>query len=212
MRKDTHPASGSQLGDVGRTMSNQTLQKPISKRRGRSNAAKGDNTVRRPSTRLEGRRDGKPLILGWGRHLTRKQKSQIQARAAYTFLGIVAAAVVGIFIFGVLQQNIFIPNQAIVRVNGVDIPQDAYRKQLAFNAQDAWNRIQNYLKQYHELGNKADADSATKRQIAQAQYQAEQGNFQRDTITQATVNQLIEDQLIQQGIGRYFAKDAAHLQ
>src|SRR5262245_26856064 len=146
-------------------MSNQTLQKSMSRRRARNNTAKGVTTkgvttVRRPSTRLEGRRDGKPLIFGWGRHLTRKQKTQIQTRAAYTFFGIIAAAVVGVFIFGALQQNIFIPNQPIVHVNNVDVPQDAYRKLLAFNAQDAWNRIQDDVKQYHALDGKTDNDSA----------------------------------------------------
>src|SRR5262249_9928793 len=117
-------------------MSNQTLQKSLSKRRGRTTTAKGVNVVRRPSARLEGRRDGKPLIFGWGRHLTRKQKTQIQTRAAYTFVGIVALAVVGVFIFGVLQQNVFIPNQSIVRVNSVDIPQDSYPNKLPFHSQD----------------------------------------------------------------------------
>src|SRR5215813_8149842 len=75
--KDAHPAITGHLGDAGYTMSNQTLQKSLSKRRGRTSTAKGVNVVRRPSTRLEGRRDGKPLIFGWGRHLTRKQKTQI---------------------------------------------------------------------------------------------------------------------------------------
>src|SRR5262249_25273261 len=187
-------------------MSNQTLQKSLSKRRGRTTTAKGVNVVRRPSTRLEGRRDGKPLIFGWGRHLTRKQKTQVQMRAAYTFVGIVSVAVVGVFIFGLLQQNVFIPNQSIVRVNSVDIPQDSYRKQLALNAKDAWNRIQDDLKQYNQLGSKSDANSATQRQIVQSQFQAEQGNYRQDAITQATIDQLVEDQLIQQGIRRYFAK------
>jgi hypothetical protein len=191
-------------------MSNQTLQKSLSKRRG--GAPKGSTPTRRPSTRLEGRRDGKPLIFGWGRHLTRKQKTQIQTRAVYGFASFIAVAVVGVFIFGILQQNIFIPNQPIVRVNSTTIPQDAYRKQLAFNAQDAWNRLQDYLKQNDALANKTDAASTTKRQIIQSQYQAEQGNFQQSTITQNTIDQLIEDQLIQQGIHRYFAKDAARLQ
>src|SRR5262245_55936159 len=97
-RKGAHPASRGHLGDAGHTMSNQALQKSLSKRRGRTTAAKGVNVVRRPSTRLEGRRDGKPLLFGWGRHLTRKQKTQIQMRAAYTFVSIVAVAVVGVFI------------------------------------------------------------------------------------------------------------------
>src|SRR5262249_35450291 len=150
--------------------------------------------------RLEGRRDGKPLIFGWGRHLTRRQKTRIQERAAYTFIGLIGVVVLGVFIFGILQQTIFIPNQAIVRVNNVDVPQDAYRKQLAFNAQTAWNRLQDELKQFNALSGQSDTASTTKHQALQAEIRADEGNFGQSTITQNTIDQLIEDQLIQQGI------------
>src|SRR5262249_3690507 len=151
---------------------------------------KDANAGRRQTARLEGRRDGKPLVFGWGSHLTRRQKTQIQERSAYTFIGLIGLAVVGVFIFVVIQQNVLIPNQSIVRVNTVDISQDAYRKQLAFNAQTAWNNLQSELKQFNALSGQTDPASTTKHQTLQAEIQADEGNFGQSTITQTTIDQL----------------------
>src|SRR5262249_17302284 len=98
------------------------------------------------------------------------------------------------------------------RVNNVDVPQDAYRKQLAFNAQTAWNRLQDELKQFNALSGQSDTASTTKHQALQAEIRADEGNFGQSTITQNTIDQLIEDQLIQQGIRKYFPQDVAKLQ
>src|SRR5258708_5590535 len=120
-------------------MSNQTLQKASTKRQAPTKAAARPPARRRPTARLEGRRDGKPLIFGWGTHLTRKQKSQIQTRALYILTGVVVIAILLVFGIGWLQQNVIIPNQTIVTVNSVHLSQDTYRKQLAYDAQVAYN-------------------------------------------------------------------------
>ncbi|HZU76501.1 MAG TPA: peptidylprolyl isomerase, partial [Dehalococcoidia bacterium] len=195
-------------------MSNQTLQKPPTKRRSQLQAAKGGQP-RRQTARLEGRRDGKPLIFGWGAHLTRKQKNQIKERAAYSFAAFVAVAVVAVIIFGVIQQNYIIPNQTIATVNGVSIAQDTYRKQLAYDAQVLWNRIQNEYTQYSQLSTKAasgDQAASTQAQALQASIQADEGSYGQATITDNTMTELEEDQLIRQATKGEFAKDAAQLQ
>lgn len=191
-------------------MSNQTLQPPTTKRRVRSGKSANTGGNRRPSKRYEGRRDGKPLIFGWGGHLTKLQKQRIQQRAAYSFLGVVIVAVIGVFVFGAIQQNILIPNQAIVTINGVNVPQDAYRKLLAYNAQTEWNILQQKIKQLRDLTAKVqagDKDATSQSAILKAQIQTEESNYQQAQLSQKTIDQLVEDQLIAQGASRLAKQD-----
>src|SRR5262252_6724602 len=126
----------------------QSAQKPGAQRTNRA------TTFRKTTARLEGRRDGKPLIFGWGKHLTRAEKTRIQTIAAYSFGGLVLVALVGVFVFAVIQQNVLIPNSAIVTVNGTSISQDLYRKTLAYRAQDQWNTLQQNIATFNEQGAK----------------------------------------------------------
>ncbi len=189
-------------------MSNQTL--PKSSQRSRSRAAASKGTFRRQTARVEGRRDGRPIIFGWGTHLTRAQKTRMQQGAALGFLGLVVVAVLFTLVFGILQQNIFIPNQAIVKVNGVSITQDYYRKILAYNAQATWNVMQAEIKQHNDLQTAVQAGDATANQEDQvliSQIQSEEGNYAQTQITATTIQQIVEDQLIQQGAKTFEAAD-----
>src|SRR5215469_9220044 len=190
-------------------MSNQTLNKPAGKRRGSSkktaNSARA-GTYRRQTARIDGRRDGKPLLFGWGGHLTRVQKNRIQSRAAYGFFAAVIILIVGVLIFGIIQQNVLIPNQTIASVNSHNISQDTYRKLLAYNAQDTWNQYSSLLQQQDQLQTKLAAGdpSATRlNSTLTAQIQGVEGNYAQSQLAQASIDQLVEDQLIQQGITRF---------
>lgn len=186
-------------------MSNQTMQRPSTKRRARKKSAQGAtpaSSFRRQTARLDGRRDGTPLIFGWGKHLTRTQKQKIQRRAAFGFFGVVVVAVLFVFVFGLIQQNFIIPNQAIVTVNGTGITQDTYRKQLAYDAQDLWNLLQSEIKQQaadQAKAQKGDQSAATQNAILTEQIQTNESNYQQAQITQTVINELVEDQLIRQG-------------
>jgi hypothetical protein len=190
-------------------MSNQTLQKP-SQQRNRSRTAARNGVFRRQTARVEGRRDGKPLIFGWGRHLTRTQKTRIKQLAGLGFLGLVVVAIIFTAVFGVIQQNILIPNQTIVSVNGVAISQDTYRRTLAYNAQDAWNAVQADIKKHTDLQTQiqqGDANAQQEDQVVLSQIQAEEGNYSQSQLTQSTIQQLVEDQLIRQGARTFEDKD-----
>jgi hypothetical protein len=190
-------------------MSNQTLNKPATKRRGSSKKTSSSaraGTYRRQTARIDGRRDGKPLIFGWGGHLTRVQKNRIQNRAAYGFFAAVVILIVGVLIFGVIQQNVLIPNQTIARVNSHNISQDTYRKLLAYNAQDTWNHYNSLVQQQNQLATKlaaGDASATALNNSLTAQIQAVEGNYAASQLEQTTMDQLVEDQLIQQGITRF---------
>ncbi len=187
-------------------MSNQTLQRSSTKRRTRGKRGGSTGGFRRQSARLEGRRDGQPLIFGWGAHLTRTQKTRIQRRAAYSFFGVVIAAVLGVFVFGWLQQNVIIPNQAIVTVNGTKVSQDTYRKMLAYEAQDLWNTLQSELTEQAGLLSKVqsgDPAAIQRNTVLTQQIQTNEANFQQAQITQGVISDLISNQLIEQGARRF---------
>jgi hypothetical protein len=147
---------------------------------------------------LEGRRDGTPLIFGWGGHLTRAQKNAYQHRAAYAFIGLVGALILVVLAYGLIRQNLIIPNEAVVSVNGANINQETYRKHLAFDAQQLWNSIQSNYKQKLTLEASQNPDP-TKDAALTEQIQGDEGNYSQSTITSNSVQELIEDQLILNG-------------
>ena len=194
-------------------MSNQTLQRSTTKRRERAKApdksAGRRSTTGRQTARLEGRRDGKPLIFGWGSHLTRAQKTRYQRVALFIFGGFVAVLVVFVAVFGVIQQNYIIPNETIVVVNGTHVSQDTYRKALAVRAQESWNRLQDYLKQQGALQPKlqaGDQAATTQNSILTQDIVAEEGSYATSSISQTTMDQIIEDLLIQKGAKSFEAQ------
>lgn len=94
------------------------------------------------------RRDGQPLIFGWGGHLTRAQKQRYRTRfviAAGAFVFLLVALVLGI---GALQQYFFKPRFAVATVNGDVVERQWYEKNVAYtqfvlqhNFQDAQNQL-----------------------------------------------------------------------
>src|SRR6185437_3084996 len=154
-------------------MSNETLQKPP-RQNARSRASTRNTQFKRQTARLEGRRDGKPLIFGWGGHLTKAQKLRIQHTAAFSFLGIVIGAVILTLVLGVLNQNVFIPNQTFVTINGVKFSQDTYRKTLAYESQTLWNKLHIEITQYNDVKTKVqhgNTSAAQDKQILAAKLQ-----------------------------------------
>ncbi|MGO8946240.1 MAG: peptidylprolyl isomerase [Ktedonobacterales bacterium] len=191
-------------------MSNQTLKKPATKRRGSSKKTARAGTYRRQTARLDGRRDGTPLIFGWGSHLTRVQKNRLQKRAAYGFFAAVMVMLIGVLIFGLIQQNILIPNETIASVNGRNISQDTYRKLLAYNSQTSWNQYSSLLQQQNQLATKlaaGDPSATTLNDNLTAEIQTVEGNYSQSVLSQTTMDQLVEDQLIQQGISRFLQQN-----
>lgn len=214
-------------------MSNQTVQRRPTKRRATSSAvapdkapgktpAKGGTRTStlakapvkggtskyrmRQTGRVEGLRDGKPLIFGWGRNLTRAQKNRYQRIALAAFAGLVILSVAATLVYGVLNELIFIPNATIVSVNGANISQDTYRKNLAVEAQNLWNQLQQEVAQDISLqaaGQKGDQNAATQDAIVQSQIQSNEGKYSQAVITQTAMTDLINNQLIIAGARQF---------
>ncbi len=208
-------------------MSNQTVQRPPKRRSTSSSVApdKGSGkaaakssapTTKTPAksagsaakyrsrqtARVEGLRDGKPLIFGWGRNLTRAQKHRYQRIGLVSFAGLVLLAVVGTLVYGVLNETIFIPNSTIVSVSGANITQDTYRKNLAVEAQTLWNTLQNEISQDNALQNKVaqgNQQAAAEDSVLQSQIQSDEGKYSQASITQTAISDLMDNQLILAG-------------
>jgi len=122
-------------------MKNQTerpVRRPDNQRPTRSNKAK---KYHKQTAHVEMRRDGKPLIFGWGKHLSHNEKVKIQRRATWTVVGLIVLLVVGTIVGFWINLNIIVPGLAITSVNGHQIPQSQYRKLVAFRTQLEVNNL-----------------------------------------------------------------------
>ncbi len=104
-------------------------QRSASQRPPRSNKVK--HYKRQTAHGVEARRDGKPLIFGWGKHLSHKEKLQLQRRAVWGFTGLIGLALVLVLIGTWVNNNIIVPGETITTVNGHQIPQSQFRKMVA---------------------------------------------------------------------------------
>ncbi|HLQ10125.1 MAG TPA: peptidylprolyl isomerase [Ktedonobacteraceae bacterium] len=102
---------------------------PNGQRPPRSNKPKHYN--RQTARGIEAKRDGKPLIFGWGKHLSHKEKIKVQRRAVWGFTALVGLVLVAVLVGTWINFNIIIPGQTITTVNGHKIPQSEFRKMVA---------------------------------------------------------------------------------
>jgi len=123
-------------------MSSQTerpTQRPESRRPPRSNKARRYN--RQTAHGVEAKRDGKPLVLGWGGHLSHKDKIKVQRRAIWGFTALVVLVLIAVLVGTWIDNNIIIPGLPITTVNGHQIPQSEFRKMVALKTLIENNKI-----------------------------------------------------------------------
>ena len=75
---------------------------------------------RRTSAIIDERPDGTPIIFGYGRHMTKREKERVQRLIAYVSVGVVAVVSVIIIAVSAVYENIILPNQSVatVSING----------------------------------------------------------------------------------------------
>ena len=99
------------------------------------------NKYVKQTAHVEARRDGKPLIFGWGGHLSHNEKVKIQRRATWTaasaFMLLIVVVLAGFWI----NINVITPGLPITTVNGHVITQAQYRKMVAFKTGLENNKI-----------------------------------------------------------------------
>ncbi len=99
------------------------------------------NRYVKQTAHVEARRDGKPLIFGWGGHLSHSEKVRIQRRATWAAASAVILVILAVFIGFWVNINIIIPGLPITTVNGHVITQAQYRKMVAFKTQLELNKL-----------------------------------------------------------------------
>lgn len=114
------------------------VQRPKNQRPGRSNKQKQYN---KQTAHVEARRDGKPLIFGWGGHLSRSTKERIQRRVTLAVAGTLIFLIIAVIVGYWVNINVIIPGLPITSVNGHQIPQSQYRKLVAFRTQLELNKL-----------------------------------------------------------------------
>src|SRR5689334_22007474 len=101
-------------------MNSQTARRPANQRPNRT--AKTKKYVKQ-TAHVEARRDGKPLIFGWGGHLSHNEKTRIQRRAIWAITVLVSLLIIGVLVGYWVNINVIVPNLPITSVNGQPIPQ-----------------------------------------------------------------------------------------
>ena len=162
---------------------------------------------RRQTARVEERRDGKPLLFGWGKHLSRRQKDKIQKRTFWVFFMLAVLAVVGVLGYSVYYINIYVPGEPVVTVNGHQIPQSLFRKMNFYLAQDLTNQladVSNKTNAAQKLASSSDPTQQAQGQqelaALQNQQQVLQANDNQPSVGSTSVEDLTDDVLIQEQI------------
>ncbi len=160
-------------------MTSQTARRPKDQRSARSVKTK---KYTRQTAHVEARRDGKPLVFGWGGHLSRNEKNRLQSRIIWAATALIGLLIVGVVIGFWVNINIIVPGLPITTVNGQAIPQSDYRKLFALDAQLEANHI------YGPNGLNAQRDSLSK-QVADAQTPIDKLNKQIKALPKGTSKQ-----------------------
>jgi parvulin-like peptidyl-prolyl isomerase len=143
-------------------MSSQTARRPEPQRTTRPARARSkEKRYSRQTAHVEARRDGKPLIFGWGGHLSRAEKSRLQHRAIWAMTVLIVLIIVAVVVGYWVNLNIITPSLPITSVDGQQISQSEYRKLVALDAQMTANKI------YGVHGLNAQRDSLQKQVAAQ---------------------------------------------
>lgn len=119
-------------------MNSQTARRPNNLRAMRSAKAK---RYTKQTAHVEARRDGKPLVFGWGSHLSHYEKIQLQRRLVWATTVLIALVLVAVIVGFWVNINVIVPGLPITTVNGQAIPQSDYRKLLAVKAQLLYNSL-----------------------------------------------------------------------
>jgi parvulin-like peptidyl-prolyl isomerase len=120
---------------------NTQTERPLRRPAQRGKAAKNSKRYHKQTAHIEARRDGKPLIFGWGKHLSHTEKVRIQRRATWGLAIFIVFVLVAVIVGTWINLNIITPGLAITTVNGHAIPQSEYRTMVAVKTQLELNKL-----------------------------------------------------------------------
>ncbi len=142
-------------------MASSSPRRPSEERRSPGGGAEGQGRRRRQRQTAIGwsaHRDGRPLILGWGAHLTRAQKDRLRSRVAFVLLTVAVVAVVGMLSGGILYENVYLPRLSVVRVGTDSVSLTDYAERLAFERSRLLLQAQNVRAQIERQRARAEGE------------------------------------------------------
>jgi parvulin-like peptidyl-prolyl isomerase len=160
-------------------MKSSTARRPDNQRPTRS--TKPRKYVRQ-TAHFEARRDGKPIVFGWGGHLSRNEKNRLARRAVWAVTILFVVLIVVIVVSFWVNINIVVPNKTISSVNGQNIPQSDYHKMAVFRGiqyNNELNGVHGLIAQRDALQSKINATKDANQKTAL--------NNQLTTLSQSTI-------------------------
>ncbi len=158
-------------------MKSQTARGPQNQRSARANRAARNRRYIKQTAHVEARRDGKPLIFGWGGHLSHNEKNRIRRRATWALTILIILAMVGVIIGFWININVIVPGLPITTVNGHAIPQSEYHQLVVLKTQLEINKL------YGPNGLFAQR-TALEKQVAQQQQAMDNATKKIDSLNQ----------------------------
>ena len=173
----------------------------------KSQTARGSDTQQRPTrsaktkkyvkqtAHFEARRDGKPIIFGWGGHLSRNEKNQLARRAVWSTTVAFVALIILILVGFWVNINIIVPNKTISSVNDQNIPQSDYHKMAVFKGElynNQLNGVHGLIAQQNALQSQINGTKDPKQLAALTN--------QLQTLTQTTIPN-IQNVFVQSPLG-----------
>ncbi len=120
------------------TQTERPVRKPANQR---GKGAKNARRYYKQTAHVEARRDGKPLVFGWGKHLSHTEKIRFQRRATWGLAAVIVLLLSTVIVSSWINFNIVVPGLAITTVNGHAIPQSEYRQMVAVKTQLELNKL-----------------------------------------------------------------------
>jgi parvulin-like peptidyl-prolyl isomerase len=158
---------------------NTSTERPVRKPNNqRSRTAKSARRYNKQTAHVEARRDGKPLVFGWGKHLSHTEKIRLQRRATWGLTAFILLLLAAVILGSWINLNIIVPGLAITTVNGHSIPQSEYRTMVAVKTQLELNKLYGPTGLTNQLTTLQEQDAQVSNTISQTNTQISSLNDQ----------------------------------
>ena len=129
------------------------------------------------------------------RHVSRREREEKQRRLLIIGISVAAIVLVVVLSAGAFYQYIYLPRESLASVNGDKITRGDYWKVRKLD-------LLNQVSQYTQIAQFSTGDQATQYQNLAQQAQTELKTVETDPIDATTLNQMVDDRVVLQGISK----------
>src|SRR5690606_13634920 len=125
------------------------------------------------------------------RWVSRREREAYRQRMVILGVVVAGALLVGILAAGAIYQYLYLPNQTLASVNGVEIKRADYWKMRKLE-------LLNQIQQYVQIAQFSQGEQAVQYQQLAEQAQARLRTVESDPVESTTVSQMVDDQVVLQ--------------